>query len=94
MIRIALFVSLVTSACAVYPPPLPRDRACHEQAGAWCDRAGFGQSPGCLVWYVHSCEPSGPNGQIDGVAQQTCIEAIETNPKTNEWPQECIDTWK
>lgn len=93
MISIVLFC-LTTTACSVYPPGLPRDRACHEQADAWCDKAGFGQSPGCLVWYVHECEPDGPDGTIDGWAQQNCIAAIGANPKVDQWPKECVDTWR
>src|SRR5262249_35075388 len=64
-----LFLLVTLSGCASPPPPIPRDEACHEQAEAWCARAGFAASPGCNVWYVHECEPSGPDGTIDADAQ-------------------------
>lgn len=89
---VILIVSLIIGACTT-TDPIPLDTACHEQADAWCKRAGFGVSPGCTSWYVHECEPGGPNGAIDPGAQNACMDAIADNPEPGIEPVACQKTW-
>jgi hypothetical protein len=90
--RIILIASIL--AACTSSPAIPRDRACHEQADAWCARAGFMGSPGCMLWYVHECEPNGPDGLIDAESQDACMAAIEDSKDPGIEPSECRATWR
>ncbi len=92
--NITLAILLTFLVACTTSTPIPRDAACHEQADAWCERAGFGAAPGCTMWYVHECEPFGPDGQIDSDAQDACMDAIATNPTPSTEPTACRRTWK
>lgn len=88
---ILLFLVLVfLGACA--ERSIPRVEACHEQAEAWCERAGFA-GPGCPVWYQHECSMSDPDGAVDGDDQAMCLEAIAVNPRPDVEPTVCVATW-
>lgn len=93
MTSFLIIALLALSACAEFPaePPIDRGTACHEQADAWCEQVGFASSAGCRTWYLHECEPNGPDGTIDPDAQGACLRAIET--ATTE-PPECRLTWR
>jgi len=97
MIRYLILLTLLTlvqpGCMSPEPQPIPRDEACHEQADAWCTRAGFGGAPGCWVWYVHECEPSGPDGLIEAEAQEHCLNAIEQSRTPDREPAACVATW-
>jgi len=88
-----ILIALALIGCTSHPP-IPRDEACHEQADAWCDMAGFPDAPGCWVWYVHECEPGGPNGLIEAEEQEACLDAIEANRTPDREPEACIATWR
>lgn len=87
-------ISFVSTGCDTPgAAPMARDAACHEQANAWCESTGFAGSPGCRTWYVHECEPSGPNGPaIAETAQNGCLQAIADGATAE--PEECMATWE
>src|SRR5215470_17204016 len=87
-----LIALALLSGCAVHAY-IPRDAACHEQADAWCRGAGFPDAPGCTVWYVHECEPSGPDSYIDAEMQYACLDEIAAGRTPDREPAACIATW-
>lgn len=96
MLEATLIAALIacTVACTMSAPTaVPRDAACHEQADAWCPRAGFGAAPGCWVWYVHECEPAGPDGMVDAAAQDACLDAIASTEQPDVEPPACVQSW-
>lgn len=92
----SILTSCVTSGSGVasaVAPPVDRQTACDDQARAWCARAGYPDSPGCRVVYMHDCTPSGPGGTIDADDQHACMQAIADNPNPTVQPMACTDTW-
>ena len=95
---LTILLSLVTNGCSdsAAPDAMDHDTACHEQADAWCDAAGFASSQGCRSFYVHECEPAGPRGAPVAMdAQNACLQAIADTVTVSDTaePAACVETW-